>query len=58
MASEAMAGVRVESEIENTCCYVGVVVVMSVRRMVSRGARGEFSHLDEAWIHPIPTVYF
>ena len=40
------------------CWYVGVVVVMSVRGGGSRGARGECNNLDEARLHPIPTVCF
>ena len=43
---------------EDMCWHAGVVVVVLVRRGVSRGARGECNHLDEARIHPIPTVYF
>ena len=42
----------------NTCWYVGVLVVMSVRVGVSRGAGGECNNLDEARLYPIPTVYF
>ena len=37
----------------NMCWYVGVVVVMSVRGGVSRGAREECNHLDGARLHPI-----
>ena len=33
-------------------------MVMSVRGGVLRGARGECNHMDEARLHPIPTVYF
>ena len=42
----------------NTCWYVGVLVVMLVHGGVSRRARGECNNLDDARLHPIPTVYF
>ena len=42
------------------CGYVGVVVVMSVRGGVSRGAGGGAgcNHIGEAWLRPIPTIRF